>query len=393
MTLGEGVTAGDGRRSVIRVVFCIDNLQVGGTELNAVRTAERLDRDRFELSVVCLGEGGPLEERYARAGIPVLRFPLRSLQSPSTAAQALRLVRWLRAQRVRIFHAHDIYSNIFGVPCARLAGVSGVIASRRWWAGRRDARLRSADRVAHRLAHVSLVNASPLADLLREEGVPPAQIEVVPNFLDDEAFDPPPTDFLAGARMELALPEGVPVIGIVANLRPVKDHETLLRAVAALSPRWPNVHLVLVGEGECRSPLEALARELGILERVRFAGRRPSQPSFHHLFDISVLSSISEGMPNAVLEAMAAGRPVVATNVGGTCDAVVDGVTGYLVPPRDPERMAAALETLLADRDRARAMGEAGARRARESFRTENAVSTLEKVYTRLALGRATAVS
>lgn len=385
MALGEGVEGGDQEQSVIRVVFCVDNLQVGGTELNAVRTAERLNRTRFDLSLVCLGGGGPLEERYVRADVPILRLPLRSLYSPSAAGQALRLARWLRKRRVQVFHAHDIYSNIFGVPCARLAGVPGVIASRRWWAGRRDARLRFADRAAHRLAHASLVNASPLAELLREEGVPPAQVEVVPNFLDDAAFDSPPAEFLAGVRRELALPEGAPVIGIVANLRAVKDHETLLRAVAALAPRRPDVHLVLVGEGDRRSPLEALATELGIAERVRFAGRRPSHPSFHHLFDISVLSSLSEGMPNSVLEAMAAGRPVVATNVGGTRDAVVDSVTGYLVPPRDPARMAAALDALLSDPDHARGMGEAGARRAREVFRAENALAALEDLYVRIA--------
>ena len=116
-----------------------------------------------------------------------------------------------------------------------------------------------------------------------------------------------------------------------------------------IAPRWPNLRLVIVGQGPERDALEALATEVGIGAIVRFAGLRPQVPSFHHLFDVSVLCSVSEGFPNSLVEAMAAERPIVATDVGGVRDAVRDGETGLLVPPRSPTQLAKAIECLLGD--------------------------------------------
>jgi glycosyltransferase involved in cell wall biosynthesis len=154
--------------------------------------------------------------------------------------------------------------------------------------------------------------------------------------------------------------------------------------MAALTPRWPLVRLVLVGDGTERESLRRLANELGLDGVVRFAGLRPQLPSFHFLFDVSVLSSISEGFPNSLVEAMAAGRPIVATNVGGVPDAVRDGENGLLVSPGDATGFAAALEHLLADPQRRDAMGAAGASRARAEFHARQVVGSLERLYDRL---------
>jgi glycosyltransferase involved in cell wall biosynthesis len=362
------------------VVFSIDTMSVGGTEMNAVRTAERLDRSRFRVTVVTLRGEGPLAERYERAGIPVVRFPIHSLYQPATIRQAMRLAGYLRRERVSIVHCHDQYSNVFSTLSARLAGVPVIIASKRWlhW----SPVYRIANGIGFRAATRVLANSQLVAHSLRaDDRLDASRIVVVPNFVDDAAFTPPPESLLAAWRRELDLPRDAVIVGIIASLQSIKDHATLLRSIARLAPRWPHLHLVIVGEGTLRAELTSLAAELGVGNIVRFAGLRPQHPSFHYLFDISALSSVSEGFPNSVVEAMAAGRPVVATRVGGVPDAVRDGETGLLVPASDPSALATAIEALLADRARATAMGLAGAYRARAEYAAPVVIGALETIY------------
>ena len=338
----------------IRVAFAIDSMEAGGTELNAVRLAERLNRDRFDIRVVCMRTEGPLAARYEALGVPVESFPMRSLYSPSAVRQGVRLARYLRTQRIAIVHAHDIYSNVFAVPWARLAGAR-TIASRRWWEGFQATTWRLASRLSYRAAHAVLANSTAIGRLLVDaEGVPPSRVVVVPNFLDGAAFERPDEMTAITLGRELRLDGGGPVVGIVANLLPVKDHAALLRAAVILRPRWPRLRVVLVGDGPCRPALERLAIELGLGETIVFAGRRSGLPNLHQLFDISVLCSTSEGLPNSILEAMAAARPVVATKVGAVADAVLDGETGILVRPSRPRAAGRGART---------AVGRSGARR------------------------------
>ncbi len=373
---------GPGER--LRIAFCIDNMQVGGTELNAIRTAERLDRARYDLRVVSLQDHGPLLERYAAAGVPVDCFPLKSLYGPGALRQGLRLRAYLRAHRIRILHAHDIYSLVFAIPWARSAGVR-AIASRRWWEPYPGVHWRAATRLAYALADVTLANSARVARLVtREEHVPPERVVVVPNFVDPEAFAPLSAEVERRLRAELGIDEGDRVVGMVANLRPIKDQPTLLRAVALVLRHHPDVRLVLVGDGPSRPGLAALARELAIESRVVFAGKRPNVPNLHALFEVSVLSSTSEALPNSLLEALAAARPVVATDVGAVPDIVVEGENGLLVPPGDADRLAQALRRLLDDPALGRRMGEAGRRRAETGHTAEVALGALERLYAAL---------
>jgi L-malate glycosyltransferase len=365
----------------LRVAFCVGSLNVGGTELNAVRTAERLDRTRYELCVISLQRDGPLAERYRAAGVPVHHFPLASLYGPSAAREGVRVFRFLRSQRIDILHAHDKYANIFAAPWARAAGVR-LITSRRWWAGEPRWGHRLLNAWSYRLSDVVLANSERVGELVAtREGIRRDRIVVVPNFVDADAFRPPTEELVGRLRGSLGIPADARLIGNIANLRPVKDQESLLRAAALLAARWPDVRVVLVGDGESRTALESLARELGIAGRVHFAGRQPNEPNLHHLFEISVLSSMSEGLSNSILEAMAAARPVVATDVGATADAVLEGQTGLLVPRRMPDRLASALDTLLADPVRGRRMGEAGQASARARYSPEGALARLTSLY------------
>jgi glycosyltransferase involved in cell wall biosynthesis len=368
----------------VRIAYAIDNMQAGGTELNAVRVAERLDRRRFDLRVICMNPDGPLARRYEKAGIPVVPFRARSLTGPSALGWGIRLARLCRQLRINIFHAHDIYSDVFAAPWARLAGAR-VITSRRWWEGLPGPMWRTATRISHRAAHIVLANSPAIGMLLEREGVHPSRIAIVPNFVDAAAFEPIDATIKDQLHRELRLAAG-PIVGIVANLLPIKDHASLLRAAATLKGQWPRLRVVLVGDGPCRADLEQLATTLDLGEHVVFAGRRPHLPNLQRLFDVSVLCSTSEGLPNVVLEAMAAGRPVVATNVGAVADAVVNGETGILVPPRNPPALAAGLSELLANGPRARRLGEAGAARARTHYSAEVALTSLERLYAGLSM-------
>ena len=376
-----GASGRDDRR--IHVAFSIDTMSVGGTEMNAVRIAERLDRERFRLSVVTLRGEGPLAERYERMGVPVHRFPIRNLYGAETVRQGRRLARFFRDERVAVVHCHDQYSNFFSALSARFAGVPVVIASKRWLHS--PLRYRIANGVGFRASTRVLANSASVADSLRrDDWLNDARIVVVPNFVDDHAFLPPSEDVRQQWARELDLAPGSLVIGIVASLLPIKDHATLLRALGILAPEWPTARLVVVGQGPELDNLRHLASELGLANVVRFAGLRPQVPSFHFLFDISVLSSVSEGFPNTLVEAMAAGRPIVATDVGGVRDAVRNRENGLLVPSRAPAAFADALRTLLRDPGLRQSMGAAGAARARQEFHAEHVVGSLEHLYDRL---------
>jgi glycosyltransferase involved in cell wall biosynthesis len=383
-----GTTAPDAAGRRLRVVHCVDGFGVGGTELNAVRTLERLDRARFDVSLVSLTEQGPLRERYERAGIPVHPVPLTNMYGPAALRKAARLVAWLRRERVDVVHCHDLYTNIYAAGCARLAGVPLIIASRRWWQAIPGRAHALGNQASYRwVAHRVLANSAAVGRRLVEEGVPPAKVVVVPNFLDDGAFEPLPDAERRAALARFGVPPEALVVGAVAMLRPEKDLVSLVRAVGRLAPAHPALHLLLVGQGSCEAELAAMARELGVGDRVHFAGYQPGRPNPHQYLDVSVLCSLHEGFPNSIIEAMAAARPVVATRVGGIPDAVAHESTGLLVEPGDPAALAAAIGRLAADAELRARFGAAGRARAVADYRAEAVLDTLSALYLTAAAG------
>ncbi len=194
----------------LRVSFCLTNSGIGGTELNALRTAKQLDRDRFDLEVISLNDYAPLRTRYEAAGIPFRVLPIRSLKSPDMVSQGWALARHLRDRRTEVFHAHDSYGNLLGVPWARLAGVRAVIASRRWWQSVPRPGHKTGNRCVFRLAHAVLTNTPAVAELIAREGVPRKKIRVVPNFLDDASFVAPTRERAMAFLTEMGVPEARP---------------------------------------------------------------------------------------------------------------------------------------------------------------------------------------
>jgi glycosyltransferase involved in cell wall biosynthesis len=366
----------------LRVGYCVDSLAIGGTELNAVRTVEALDRQRFHVTVFHLHETGPLRARYEALGLQLLHLPIGRLYSPRTAAQGVRFLRLLRREGIEVVHTHDLYSNIFAAPWARLAGCR-VIASRRWLDAVPRPGLVPLNRWSYRCAHRVVVNSSMVARLMIDtERVPAARVVELPNFLEERAFHHVAAEVRSARRHGWGVPQGAFVVGTVANLTPVKNHAMVLRALQRLDE---DVHLVLIGAGPSRRALEDLARELEVDGRVHFAGQLLETENLHQFFDVSVLCSRSEGFPNAVIEALAAGCPVVATPVGGVPEVITDRQTGLLVPVDQPQALAASVQELRRDATLRRRLSEAGLARARGKYHQTLVIARLEALYQDLA--------
>jgi glycosyltransferase involved in cell wall biosynthesis len=212
-----------------------------------------------------------------------------------------------------------------------------------------------------------------------------SKLFTISNGIDLCAFAQPDP---AWARRELGLPENAPVVGMVARLAPQKGPLEFVRAAALVSRRFPEVRFALVGDGPLRPQVETLARELGVANHLTLAGHRAEAPALTQAFDVAVVASLSEGSSLTAMEAMAWGKPVVATAVGGVREVVADGETGVLVPPGDAQALAEAIARLLADRQKAQILGEAGRRRVEREFSLMRMIERTQEVY--LATAHAT---
>lgn len=368
------------------IAIVLDQLGIGGTELNALRSLEALERRGTLINVLHFQADGPLRDRLYATRHAVQHVPVAPLGTLQGIRSVTRLRAVLKNSAVRVAHSQCIYSNVFTSCALALPGRNrpAHIASRRWQhytLGRGGIEL--ANRVVQRRASVVTTNSPQLLATLRSEGVQESRIAQVPNFISQSAFDVDHEMTRQHLRTRLGIPEHALVVGCVARLRPVKRHEDLLRAFHRMLPEYPESRLVLVGDGPSRAALEALATELAIAGRVVFAGEQPNTPLFQHAFDISVLASETESMPNAVIESGACGVPVIATDVGGTRDAILDGKTGLLVPVCDPDAMSAGLRQLCQSADRRRSMGDAGREYVRAHFSEAHVIDSLMALYAR----------
>jgi glycosyltransferase involved in cell wall biosynthesis len=364
-----------------RLVYVIDKLGRAGAQSHLHQLASHLDQARFAPEVCCLLRGGPLADSLQTLGVPVDELGLGRIYGPRGWAALLRLARRLRRARVQVVHTYLISANVFGALAARLAGVPAVITSRRDMGFSRNWRLRLVEEnVVNRLVdRVVAVCPAVAAVTLRERGLDASKVVTIPNGVDCEAFDPALYSRDA-ARSELGLLPDEPAVGVVASLSPVKGHADLMAAAARVLGRQ-RARFVLIGDGPLRPGLEALAQQLGIREQVVFAGVRGEVARLLPGLDIVAIPSHSEGLSNTLLEAMAMARPVVATAVGGNSDVLRDGENGRLVPPRDPEALAASLLALLEAPEAARRLGEAARRFVAAEFPLSRMVARYEELY------------
>ncbi len=361
-------------RGPVRVCFLIDELAVAGTETQLLALIRHLDRRRVE-PYLCLLRGGSAASRALEpADCPVWRLGVGALARPRALAQLVRFVRLLRRHRIDVLQAYFPDSSYFGVPAAWLAGVPDRLRTRNNLGHWMTPLHRRLGRALNALTTGTLTNCEAARQaLLAAEGPPPETVRVLENGVDLGRF-------LAIPPAPVTSPEA-PCVGAVANLRPVKGVDVLVAAAALLAERHPRAVFRVGGEGGQRAELEASVARNGLADRFRLPGAAGDVPGFLAGLDVAVLPSRAEGMSNALLEYMAAGRPVVATAVGGNTELVSDGVHALLVPPDDAAALAGAIDRLLTDRALAGRLGAAARRRARERYGREAMVRRFEDFY------------
>jgi glycosyltransferase involved in cell wall biosynthesis len=363
------------------VLHFTDTHAFGGAERMLLTVLAGTDRRRWRPVLFHHGDAGvaPLVEGARALGVPTRCVP--RMRDQRGVMELPRFVRAVRAERPAVFHAHLTWPLrcAHALVGARLAGVPAVVATQQLFRAIRSRRVAWRHRLLSASVDRYVAVSHDMAHALQPVCVRGARhVTVIHNAVEAESF-------AAGApgATAPALPAGrssLPVVLTLARLDAQKGLDHLLAATALV----PNATFIVAGDGPRRDQLEALARELGVADRVRFVGYRDDVPALLAGCDLYVLPSLFEGLPVSLLEAMAAGKPVVATAVRGTDEAVLDGATGLLVPPRDPVALAAAIRTVLADPALARRLAEAGRERARREFSAGRMVEQVMELYDEL---------
>lgn len=358
------------------ILWLIKGLGLGGAEKLLTSALPYLDRSRFVYRAgYFLPWKDALVSDMAAAGLPVDCFHVTTMADLTVVP---RLARFCRAQRIDLIHAHLPHPGVVARLAGRLCGVPVVYTEHNVWE-----RLHPAMRLLNRLtigmnARTIAVSADVAASM---RGVAAPRLQTIDNGIDCARLAES-ADEAATIRQELAIPADHLVIGKVANFGVKKNHENLLRAFALFLKVQPAATLVLVGQPFDRLPLlQQLAGQLGIAGAIRFAGARDDVPRFLRAFDLFVMASDYEGLPIALLEAMALNVPVVATAVGGIPGVIRDGVDGCLVPAKNPQQLAAKMLQMAADRPQAAVMAERAGRRVREGYDISRMVQQVESLY------------
>ena len=375
----------------IKLLKFVPNFGVGGTERQFANLALALDPSRFELSFACLRRWGKYLDVLEPWQRTMAEYKIQSLYYPHSFAQQLRLARSLRRDRIQILHTYNFYANVFAIPAAWLAGVAVIVASIRETGAYLTPMQKRVQKFVCRYADCVLVNADAVKQWLLAQGYRREQIVVIRNGIDLSRFVT--RNGSGQLRQELGLPARAPLVAVLARLNQMKGIEYFLEAAAVIAGRCPDARFLIVGSNliprddtavedvAYRRALESSVVRLGLDGRVVFTGMRLDVPEILSALSVSVLPSLSEGLSNTLLESMAAGVPVVATRVGGNPEIVEEGVTGFLVPPRDPAALAKAVCQLLENPELASRFGQAGRQRVVECFSLERMVRETERLY------------
>lgn len=365
----------------LRVLQVVDGFRLGGAETKLLELIKKLDRSRFAPAVANVGPGGPLESAFKELDCPVHDFRRRHRFDLHPFRQLYRLI---RQQRIQVVQTTLFWADFAGTLTAHLAKAPVILS---WETVSHEGNQfhhkwhqRAGYRFAMRFASgVVAVSNEIKTSLMQRRNLPAAKVHVIPYGVDLQRFSA--NGAMDTARHELQLDPQQVVIGVVARLEKVKGHEYFIAALRKVVDRYPNAVAVLIGDGEQRPHLEALMAQHSLQAHLRFLGFRNDVQHLLRAIDLLVLPSISEGLPNVILEAMACGKPVVASNVGGIPEAVRPGQNGLLVAPRDVDGLAQAMEQLVALPEKRRELGQQGRRIVEQEFSLQSQVSRFEQLY------------
>jgi glycosyltransferase involved in cell wall biosynthesis len=361
----------------VRVVEVLATGTNGGAQEHLYSLLTRIDRSRYDVSVVSLSPGSAVR-KLQREGIAVT-----VIDDPDDAIAVGALAAHLALVRPDVIHNHMYRAELVGTRAAIALGVLGL---RRPYivSTVHSSRVRSAEdreqlrRLTPHMDQLIAVSRA-MEQKIVEEGRALAPVRLIYNGVDLERYEH--QEACCTLRDEYGMEPGSQIVGVVARLEPEKGHPTLLEAWPRVLQKVPGAYLLVVGEGTRRAELEQLARDLRIAHRVVFTGRRDDVPAVTAALDVAVLPSYREAQGLTILEAMALSRPVVASNVGGIPEVIQDGATGLLVPPRDPEALAAAIVRILTDHPLADTLARAGHDLVHDRFCLELMVKEIEAIY------------
>jgi L-malate glycosyltransferase len=359
----------------------------GGTERQVIELIKGIDRNRFDIFVGAFRPGGQMEDYLNKANIPINYFPIESMYSLNSIRQLWQLRKFLIDNRIDVLHTFSLIGNTFGVLGGMLARVPVIITSRRDM-GVMNPRFYGPlqTNLSHSVDAI-VTNAQAIKQkMVDEENINPNKIKVIYNGVDINRFSLE-KKFCEEVRCELRISKHDPIIGIIAEIKPVKGHIYLLKAVKRLIKSIPDLKVLIIGdsiEPETRAGVEAEVSELGLKDHAVFLGRTQEVPRLLTAIDISILPSLSEGVSNTILESMAAGVPVIATNVGGSPEVVLDGKTGLIVPPADSDALADAILRLLDNPEFATRLAAQARSMVIHHFSKENMIDNYENLYLQL---------
>jgi glycosyltransferase involved in cell wall biosynthesis len=358
-----------------RIVQIIPSLDRSGAEKQLTLLAKGLPRNEFDVHVCALTRGGPYEADLRAADIPTTVIGKHWRVDP---AAYWKLKRYLAALKPDLVQTWLFAANSYGRLAARQVGVGRIFASERcadpWKAGYELA----IDRYLARWTDRMIVNSSGVRDFYVAHGLPAEKFQIIPNGIDlPSAALLPRAELLA----QLALPADAKLIAVIGRLWPQKRIKDVIWGADLLQVLRPDVHVLVMGDGPQRARLEKFARQCRVEQKVHFLGQRANATRLLSACDLLWLTSGYEGLPNVVMEAMAAGKPVIATDIPGNRDLVIEGETGYLIPVGDRAALTARTNKLLQEPELAARLGAAGRERIASQFRIDQMISSYAELY------------
>lgn len=362
----------------IKIVHISHDLDLGGLQRVIVNICKTIDHSVFDVSVICLRGLGCFTSEIERLGITVYLVPQK--KHGTDYLSFLKVAKLLRKIKPDVIHTHNTQPFIDGVIGALLCGVKRIIHTDHARSFPDKRRYMFAEWVmSHFAFKVVGVSDHTSMNLIKYEHISASKIETIPNGIDPAAYQIQIDK--SKKRKELGLPKSGPILGVAVRLCEQKGVSCLLKAMVSVVKHFPQVILIIAGDGELRSELENEAKQLGIQSNVFFLGLRLDIAELLKLFDIYVLPSLWEGLPMILLEAMAAGCPVIASNVGGVSSAIITGKTGILVSPAELVQLTDAIIKLLSDGHIREEYSKNGLKIFYERFDSKIAVQRYSQLY------------
>lgn len=369
----------------INILYVITSLDVGGAQKMILETVKGLDKNRYNLNVCSLKKKNSYVEEFRLAGVAPISLLLPDKVNLFYLCKLpvafIKLMKIMKENKVTIVHSYLFQANLLSRIAARFVKVPVIISSIRIMEMQKASHLWF-DKLTNCLIDKIITNAEAVRQfIISKTGVSPDKIVTIHNGINTK-HNLNQEKMFSGEKLNLPL--GADIIGSIGRLHEQKGFNYLLQALVLVKKEQPNFKCILVGDGKLKNYLNALSKEYNLTENMIFTGFRKDMDEIISVFDVFVLSSLWEGLPNVIMEAMNQSKPVIATAVGGTAELVQDKITGLLVPARDPAAMAQSILWILKNKEEARIMGQNGRSRIEKLFSLEKMIQKTETIYEQL---------